>query len=109
VLIITNYSPVFSAETVLTNIGVTKGPSRTLPRDVAQYTNSGDFGVAIEETRGDGLYLGQVKCYADYNQVTFDPFAIIHFTDGQAKRKGGYVITTRAFQRTPKNMPKGLT
>lgn len=40
---------------------------------------SGDYGVDIEyKTPAGDLLLGQVKCYAPWNKVSFDPIAIIH-------------------------------
>jgi restriction system protein len=71
-------------------------------------SSSGDYGVDIEETRGDGLYLGQVKCYADYNQVSFDPIAIIHSQLMKQNAKGGYVITTSTFSPNAKAYAEGL-
>ncbi|KRF18639.1 restriction endonuclease [Paenibacillus sp. Soil787] len=71
-------------------------------------SGSGDFGVDIEEKRGDGLYLGQIKCYADYNPVSFDPIAIIHSQMIKQNAKGGYVITTSTFTPNARAYAEGL-
>jgi restriction system protein len=57
-----------------------------------------DYGVDIEDEREDGLYLGQVKCYAPgKNFVNFEAIAIIHSQMVKQGAKGGYVVTTSEF------------
>lgn len=69
---------------------------------------SGDYGVDIEEETDAGLYLGQVKCYNDYNPVSFDPIAIIHSQMVKQGAVGGYVITTGKFTANAYNYANGL-
>jgi restriction system protein len=58
---------------------------------------SHDYGVDIEETRENKLFLGQVKCYAPHNSVGFEPIAIIHSQMQKQEAAGGYVVTTSSF------------
>ncbi|GGH87578.1 restriction system protein [Pullulanibacillus pueri] len=58
---------------------------------------SGDYGVDIEHSREDGLYLGQVKCYAPNHPVNYEPIAIIHSQMVKQGAAGGFVVTTSQF------------
>jgi restriction system protein len=69
---------------------------------------SNDFGVDIEETREDGLYLGQVKCYAEHNFVGYEPIAIIHSQMVKQNAKGGYVVTTSSYTQNARSYAAGL-
>ncbi|WP_160037104.1 restriction endonuclease [Paenibacillus sp. An7] len=69
---------------------------------------SGDYGVDIEEETNAGLYLGQVKCYNDYNPVSFDPIAIIHSQMVKQGAIGGYLITTGKFTANAYNYANEL-
>jgi restriction system protein len=69
---------------------------------------SNDFGVDIEETREDGLYLGQVKCYAEHNLVGYEPIAIIHSQMIKQNAKGGYVVTSSSFTPNARKYIEGL-
>jgi restriction system protein len=69
---------------------------------------SGDFGVDIEHTREDGLYLGQVKCYAPHENVDFTPIAIIHSQMVKQNAKGGFVVTTSSFTSAAREYAEGL-
>jgi restriction system protein len=57
--------------------------------------SSGDYGVDIELTREDGLYLGQVKCY--YYDLSYEPIALIHSQMAKQGAAGGFVVTTGSF------------
>lgn len=70
--------------------------------------SSGDFGIDIVEHTDDGLYLGQVKCYNDFNPVGFDPIAIIHSQMIKQDAVGGYVVTTRRFTANAYTYAEGL-
>ncbi len=78
---------------------------RFVARIMSDYNNSiarvtaasHDYGVDIEETRGNELHLGQVKCYAPHNSVGFEPIAIIHSQMQKQQAAGGYVVTTSSF------------
>jgi restriction system protein len=69
---------------------------------------SNDFGVDIEERRDDGLYLGQVKCYAPHNLVGFEPIAIIHSQMVKQGAKGGYIVTTSGYTENAIHYAQGL-
>lgn len=68
---------------------------------------SGENGVDIMHYC-DGLYLGQVKCYAFDSKVDFSPIAIIDSNIKKQKAKGGYVITTSDFSENAKKYAEGL-
>jgi restriction system protein len=57
--------------------------------------SSHDFGIDIEHQRKDGLYLGQVKCYA--GPVGYEPIAIVHSQMVKQNAEGGFVVTTGMF------------
>ncbi|RDY72586.1 restriction endonuclease [Halobacillus trueperi] len=67
---------------------------------------SGDFGVDIEHTTDEGLFLGQVKCYQE--DLAFDPIALVHSNMIKRNAKGGYVITTGSFTSSAKTYAKNL-
>ena len=61
-----------------------------------------DMGVDIEHQREEGLYLGQVKCYALENKVGFEPVAIIHSQMVRQGALGGFVVTTSDYTSAAK-------
>lgn len=67
---------------------------------------SGDFGVDIEHTTDEGLFLGQVKCYQE--DLAFDPIALVHSNMVKRNAIGGYVITTSSFTSSARKYAKGL-
>lgn len=69
---------------------------------------SGDFGIDIEEHTPEGLYLGQVKCYGDFNLVGFAPIAIVHSQMIKQGAVGGYVVTTSDFSPNAYLYARGL-
>lgn len=69
---------------------------------------SGDFGVDIEHSHEDGMYLGQVKCYAPGHLLSYEPIAIIHSQIIKQQAKGGYVITTSDFTPSARRYAEGL-
>ncbi|NOU99105.1 restriction endonuclease [Paenibacillus planticolens] len=54
------------------------------------------------------ITVGQIKCNADNNPVSFDPIAIIHSQMIKQNAKGGYVITTSTFTLNAKVYAEGL-
>lgn len=69
---------------------------------------SGDYGVDIEHTINDKKYLGQVKCYEDGNNVSFEPIAIIHSQIIRQQAAGGFLVTTSDFTPNARNYAEGL-
>jgi restriction system protein len=67
---------------------------------------SGDFGIDIEHTRPDGLYLGQVKCYQ--SDLPFDSIAIVHSQMVKQNARGGFVVTTGSFTESTRQYADGL-
>jgi restriction system protein len=68
--------------------------------------SSGDYGVDFEHTTGEGLFLGQVKCYQ--GDLPFDPIALIHSNMVKKGAIGGYVITTGSFTTSARIYAEGL-
>lgn len=64
---------------------------------------SGDMGVDIKQTRQEGLFLGQVKCYALDQPVSYEPIAILHSQMINQQATGGFIVTTSTFSESAKN------
>lgn len=69
-------------------------------------SQSGDFGVDFEQSRENGLYLGQVKVYK--HDLGYEPIAILHSKMIKQEAKGGYVVTTGDFTDAAKDYAKGI-
>lgn len=67
---------------------------------------SNDYGVDIEHTSPDGLYLGQVKCYM--GDLSFNSIALIHSNMVKQGATGGFVVTTGCFTQNAKKYAEGL-
>ncbi|MED4225640.1 restriction endonuclease [Neobacillus cucumis] len=67
---------------------------------------SGDFGVDFEHTTGQGLFLGQVKCYE--GDQPFNPIVLIHSNMIKRGAVGGNVITTGSFTSSAYEYAEGL-
>lgn len=68
--------------------------------------SSNDQGVDFEHTTGEGLFLGQVKCYQ--GDLSYEPIALIHSNMVKRAAMGGYLITTGAFTKNARKYAEGL-
>ena len=56
---------------------------------------SGDYGVDIVHTLPNrDLYLVQVKCYKQENEINYDPMAVLHSNIITRNAQGAYFVTT---------------
>ncbi|MBP1934870.1 restriction endonuclease [Ammoniphilus resinae] len=69
---------------------------------------SNDGGIDIRHFRDDGLYLGQVKCYAPNDIVNYVPIAVLHSQMVKQGAKGGFVVTTSSYNENAVEYAKGL-
>jgi len=86
---------------------------------------SGDGGVDIKHTlqnipeedqelpkynhyRPEGLYLGQVKCYALDKKIGYIPIAILHSQMVKQNAKGGFFVTTSSYNESARVYADGL-
>ncbi len=60
-------------------------------------SRSGDGGIDFIQEGPNGLYLGQVKCYALTDAVNYVPIAILHSQIVRQGASGGVVVTTSHF------------
>jgi restriction system protein len=74
---------------------------------VTQKTNDG--GIDLIHLKDDGLYLGQVKCYApNSHKVDYEPIAILHSQMVKHNAKGGFLVTTSIYNDNAISYAEGL-